>query len=272
MNGPNIFYDLPIAAAGLVFVAVLLVALETGYRVALVKRHRLPNPEAGGGGIVLTSMFSLLGLMLAFTYGFTVNRYDQRRLAAIAEANALGTAFLRAGLIGSPAAAALRGAIYDYARTRVVDQDVKDQADDVVRHSLDAQARLWPLTEQIVNSKLSGPIEALLVASVNEVLDLHTNRLAAVFDRLPPPVFWMLVVVAAASISVAGFNAGLVGFISRWRMSALTIVLAVIMLLIIDFDRPRDGFIQVSQEPLRLAAADMESKLTNREQMNPVIP
>jgi hypothetical protein len=99
------------------------------------------------------------------------------------------------------------------------------------------------------------------VTSINEVIDMHTTRLAATFDRLPPLVLWMLVLIAAASISVAGFNAGLGGFISRWRMSALTFVLAAVMLIIIDFDRPQHGLIRVTQEPLRAAVADMEDSL-----------
>jgi hypothetical protein len=190
-----------------------------------------------------------------------MNRYDHRREAVITEANALGTAFLRAGLIDGPEAAELREALLAYARTRVVSVEVNTPRADVIRRSLDAQARLWPLTERIVKSKPRDPIEALLVASMNEVIDLHTSRLAASFDRLPQPVFWILVLVAAASVSVAGFNAGLGGFISRWRMSALTFVLAVVMIVIIDFDRPQHGLIRITQEPLRGAVADMERTL-----------
>ncbi len=257
-------YDVPIVVAGFGFVVVLLFSLEVGYRVGLVTRKKLKDGEAGGGGVVLTSMFALLGLILAFTYGFTVNRYEQRRQAVVAEANALGTAYLRAGLIEGADAEALRSAIRDYARTRLVSSEewsTRQGAMAILNRSAKAQASLWPQTQAVVGAKPPGPIEASLVASINEVIDLHTVRLAASMDRLPSPIFWMLVLIAAASISVAGFNAGLGGFISRWRMSALTVVLAAVMLIIIDFDRPRRGFIRVSQEPMNWALSDMEKML-----------
>jgi hypothetical protein len=257
----TLLYELPITLSGLLFAVVLLVALETGYRVGLAKRKQIKDAEAGGGGVVLTSMFATLSLILAFTYGFTINRYDHRREAVITEANALGTAFLRAGFIDGPEAVELREALLAYARTRVVFVEVNTLRADAVERSLVAQARLWPLIERIVKSKPRDPIEALLVESMNEVIDMDTSRLAASFDRLPQPVFWILVLVAAASVSVAGFNAGLGGFISRWRMSALTFVLAAVMLIIIDFDRPQDGLIRITQEPLRGAVANMERTL-----------
>jgi hypothetical protein len=256
-----LLYDLPILVVGIGFMLILLASLEIGYRVGLARRKQLKDGEAGGGGVVLTSMFALLGLILAFTYGFTVNRYNERRVAVIIEANALGTAFLRAGLVPDEKAATLRAAILDYARTRVVDEDewaTRDGAKSYFRRTLEAQSRLWPLTEEIIRGGRIDPIEATLVNSINEVIDQHTIRFATNKDRLPSPVFWMLILIASASISVAGYNAGLGSFISRWRMSALTFVLAVVMLLIIDFDRPRRGLIRVSQEPLEWAIQGME--------------
>ncbi len=254
-------YELSIGVAAFGFIAVLLVSLEAGYRIGLARRKRIVDADAGGGGVVLTSMFALLGLILAFTYGSSVNRYMQRKQTVVAEANALGTAYLRAGLVQGEDAAALQRAILNYARTRVISSEewsTRAGAMAVIERSMEAQSRLWPLIRLIVGSKQAGPIEALLAASVNEVIDEHTVRLAVTIDRLPSPVIWMLVFVAAAALAVAGFNAGLCGFMSRWRMSALTVVLAAVMLIIIDFDRPNRGFIQVSQEPLKWAIADME--------------
>ena len=79
------------------------------------------------------------------------------------------------------------------------------------------------------------------MASVNEVLDMHTIRIAAFFDKLPRLVIVMLVFVAAATLLVAGFNSGVSGRISRWRISALALVLTGVMLVIVDFDRPVSG-------------------------------
>jgi hypothetical protein len=116
-----LLYGVPILVSCGLFVTCLLVALEVGYRVGLSKRKQLKDGEAGGGAIVLNSIFALLSLILAFTYGFTINRYDQRRQSVVNEANALGSAFLRAELFSGPDGLALREALYQYAKTRVAD-------------------------------------------------------------------------------------------------------------------------------------------------------
>lgn len=115
-------HDLPLWVIGVLFALALLAALEGGYRVSLrrCKRREEQDGEDGGGSLELTSMFALLGLILAFTYAFTVSRHEGRRQAMIAEANALGTALLRAGLVAEPGRGELRRALLEYARTRTV--------------------------------------------------------------------------------------------------------------------------------------------------------
>ena len=105
------------------------------------------------------------------------------------------------------------------------------------------------------------PIKASIVVAINEVLDAHAKRIAVVFDRLPFIVFALLVLVAAASLAVAAHNAGINGKMSRWRMSIFALVLAALMLVILDFDQGRRGFIQITDRPLEAAVREMESAL-----------
>lgn len=257
-------YQLPTWLTCVLFVVVLLAALEGGYRRGLRRRDLWKDADAGGGQVVLTSMFALLGLLLAFTYAFTVSRHEGRKHAVITEANALGTAFLRAGLVAEPGRSELKKALLDYGRTRIVPPGVEltdAKIRELIHRSVQAQAKLWPATERIIHRKPPGPIEASLVAAINEVIDMHTIRAVAVVDRLPQVVLWMQLFIAAASLAVAGFNAGLSGRMSRWRMTALTFVLTAVIIVIIDFDMPQRGFIRVSQEPLVTVIRDMEADL-----------
>ncbi|MEA3276444.1 MAG: hypothetical protein U9Q81_14380 [Pseudomonadota bacterium] len=77
----SIFYYLPIWIVGVIFLVVLLSALESGYRVGLASRKAWKDAESGGGGVVLSSMFAVLGLVLAFTYASGVSRFDARKQA-----------------------------------------------------------------------------------------------------------------------------------------------------------------------------------------------
>lgn len=259
-----VLYEYPIWVGGLFSLVVMGLAVELGYRVGLYKRKQWPDAEIGGGGVVLTAMLALLGLILAFTYSASASRYDARKQAVIVEANAIGTAFLRAGLVPDPGRTQLREALLRYAETRIVDPKKVRTVDDVQRIielTLEAQAPLWPITERIVAASARGPIEASLVAAVNEVIDEHTVRLAVLLDKLPAVVLFMLLLITCGAMAVIGFNAGVSGCISRWRLTLFALVLGGVMFVIVDFDRPREGFIRVSLGSMQATIADMRHTL-----------
>jgi hypothetical protein len=72
---------------------------------------------------------------------------------------------------------------------------------------------------------------------------------------------WMLVLICSASLAVAGYNAGIQGRMSRWRMTAFALVLSGLMIVILDFDRPNDGLVIVSQYSIQSVISDMEADL-----------
>ena len=86
-------YNYPIWAVGLVFIVILTTTLEFGFRVGLKKRETWKDADSGGGAVVLSSMFALMGLVLAFTYSIGVNHYDASKKAVIIEANELVRSF-----------------------------------------------------------------------------------------------------------------------------------------------------------------------------------
>ena len=263
-SGFGLLDQVPVWAGGVVFFALLMIALEIGYRVGVSQRERWHNAEAGGGALVLTSVLALLGLMLAFTFADGIGHYKSRKQAVIAEANALGTAFLRADMVGEPGRSAIKRALLDYAQSRAVDPGMvysPERAEQMIGESSRMVQRLWPIVLEILEQREPGAIEASLVAAVNEVIDLHTARNMAVFDRLPLVVLLLLLFITASSLAIAGFNAGLSGRMSRWRMIIFALVLTGIVYVIQDFDRPVDGFILVAHDSLHQLIEEMEAAL-----------
>ncbi|MCU0776173.1 MAG: hypothetical protein MUF86_00705 [Akkermansiaceae bacterium] len=84
-------------------------------------------------------------------------------------------------------------------------------------------------------------------------------RLVAVMDTLPPVILTVLLMIAAITVAVAGFSIGVTDRSNRWLGYILALVLAMIMLVIIDFDRPNVGFIRVNQHAIEAAIAEMEA-------------
>jgi hypothetical protein len=238
-----------------------LVALEIGYWLGRWWQHRTSEKEIVSGDIALTAMYGLLGLVMAFTYSFTIGRADLRKHAVISEANALGTAFLRTDLIAEPERTELRILLRKYAETRLITAEevsTLERLRETIKNTLDAQSKLWPVVTRIANKGDGGPIEALMIQSINDVIDMHSLRIAVSFDRLPLAVFWLLLFITGVALAVSGYNRGLAGDMNRMRMTALALVLTAVMTTITDFDRSLDGFVKISLQPLVDVIDDMD--------------
>jgi hypothetical protein len=268
---PNLsfLYTLPMAMVLFVLVTAVFGGLELGVFLGARQRRREQekDPEQGGGGLVANSVFAILGLLLAFTYSVALSRYENRKQAVVSEANALGTAFLRAGLMqgGGPE---LQRALLDYARTRlftIENAGTPELAKQLLQHTLAAQSKVWSATEKIIRSSQPGPLEISLLSAVNETIDMHTTRLAVMLDILPAEIIWVLLCVTAATMAIGGFSSAVAGRTRRLRLSLLATILSAVLFLIIDFDRPLRGFIKIPQHSLVNTIADMESAMASSE-------
>lgn len=261
----SFFYQIPIAMGGALILVLFLLALQAGYRVGFKQRKEWKNADLGGGTVALSSMFALLGLILAFTYASGVNRNDARKAAVLVEANVLGTAFLRADLIAEPGRSDIKEKLLAYAKTRITESNrifTDEERLALLANSIESQSTLWPaLMKAIGQVENPGPMEASLVSAMNDVLDEHAKRINTVLDKIPQFVLLTLVFIAIATLAVTGYNAGLSGRISLWRTTALSMALTGVMMMIMDFDRPSDGFIIVNQYPLEAAIESMEADL-----------
>jgi hypothetical protein len=261
----ELFHQLSIWLVGIIVLIILLAALEFGYRVGLSRRELWKGADSSSGQYILTSMFALLGLILAFTYGAGVSRFDAIKQATTLEANVIRIAFLRANVVTEPGRTELKQALLDYARTRIVKQQERithKQFQEIIQKSLQEQSKLWLITEKIVKqSQPDSFVPPMLLEAVNQVLTVHTTRVTAGTDRLPSAVLLMLLFIAAASLSVAGFSAGVTGHLNRLRMTTFALVLAGVLFIIYDFDHPHIGFIRVDQNNISLIINEMEANL-----------
>ena len=264
-----LLYELPISVAFISTFVILLAAIEIGYRAGLA-RFRRPRDgdqdiEFTRHDVTLTTLLGFLGLILAFTYAFELNRQDMRKQAIVVEANAIGTAFLRADFAAEPARTRLRAALLEYAKTRTASAEQagsKEDRDQLRAHSLAVQATLWPLTKELVEeNELPGPIEASIIMAVNDVLDAGTTRSAIFYDRMPPIIFVLLVLIGGLSFGMATYNAGLEGRINRWRITMFAFIITSLMTVIVDSEKSATGIIQVSQTPIIEAIESLEAEL-----------
>ncbi len=241
--------DIPVFLFVALFVLANVVAYEVGFRVGLWSKQRDPDGDEGPTGMIVGSILALMAFLLAITMGMAGDRFDTRRGLVLDEANALGTTYLRAGYLPEPASTEMQDLVTEYVPYRIAPSDQAQLAANIER-SEELQAEMWAIAEEVARTDGSD-VTALFIESLNEVIDLHTSRVVAgIYARVPATILWLLVIGVISSLGLVGYSAGL----SRKRSPAIALVLVLflgaVIWLVVDLDRPREGLIQVSQQPL----------------------
>lgn len=241
--------SIPIRLVFVLIVTVLLVAFEIGFRGGRWWQDRTPEETEGPTGTLVGSLLALLAFLLAITMGMASDRFDTRRGLVLEEANAIGTTYLRAGYLPEPIADQSRELLREYVPLRISTDDTAKLAANIAE-SEKIHTKLWSMAEQVARDQPTDVV-AIYIESLNDVIDLHTSRvIAAIYARVPETILILLLVGSALTLAMVGYGAGLTRRRSPLTAVVLVIALAATLTIVIDLDRPREGFIQVSQQPL----------------------
>jgi hypothetical protein len=249
MTGTQLVDTLPIGAAFVLFAVIMLAAYEAGFRVGRWWQIREPGEQEGPTSMLVGSILALLAFLLAVTMGMASDRFDARRALVGAEADAIQTTYLRAGYLPEPASTRSRDLLREYVPLRLVVTAASD-ATSVIRQSREIQRQLWTLAEETARTTTQGDLVGLYIESLNEVINTHEERVTARIARVPETVVLLLLAGSALSLAMVGFNSGLSQRRSMLSAAVLIVALSAVLTIVVDLDRPREGFIQVSQQPL----------------------
>jgi hypothetical protein len=246
LQGPLDF--VPLGVLFLVTLAIVLASIEAGFRLGR-RRAGLTDPESNASvGAMANASLALLAFLLAFTFGFAANRFETRRTLLLDEVNAIGTTWLRAGTLPEPERAGARALLREYVDVRL--EAVESGRIDVgIERSEALQARLWESAAALAQ-RTPSPVVGLYLQTLNETIDLHAKRISeGLRVRIPPVVWAVLHGVTVLAMGQLGYQSGLAG---RRPLSvpAFAVCFALVMLLIEDLDRPRGGWVEVSQQPM----------------------
>jgi hypothetical protein len=251
--GEEVLYQLSQWPIFGVLLIVLLLAVELGYRLGRVARKRLDKHAITQITAIEGGVLGLLALLLAFTFAMAVGRYEARRDLVVKEANAIGTAALRGQLLPEPARTEVAALLREYvdARLSLFEGGVDANRLQSALISTDrVQLALWShaLDAMGQGGQSLGP--ALFLTSLNDVIDLHAERVATQANHVPEIVLRLEFLVAIFAVGLVGYGSGAGGERNPISTTALAILIAAVVLLIVDLDRPRRGFIRVSQQPM----------------------
>ena len=241
----------PLWAVYVVTVILALVFAEIGFRLALWLQRRDPDSgKAPISGTVVGGMLGLMAFLLAFCIGIVINQHNGRKAMVVTEANAVGTAYLRAGFLGESDRDLSRDLLREYVEIRLAVAADESVLDSTLARSEEIHSELWSIVEDVVHQGQDSDIIALLVASVNDVIDVHSLRLAAVDLRLPELLWMVLYAATMLSFLLVGVSSAADGKRDALAILLFALALVAVLMIIVDLDRPQEGVLTVSQAAL----------------------
>ena len=229
--------------------AFMLLAWEAGRLLQARLRRSVHKDDAKDEGYILSGILGLLALLIAFTFGLALDRHETRRELVVVEANALGTAWLRTGLLANPEP--LRAALREYTRSRVDYSLVSSSQLRAAENAANAkQAVLWSAAITALGDQKATPLAPTILNPLNEAIDAAATRAAALDARLPASVAIILGLYALISAGMLGYVVARAGNKQRAASVLLFMMVTMSFILIEDLDRARDGAIKVSQDPM----------------------
>ena len=191
----------------------------------------------------------LLSLLLAFTLAMVLTRYEKRKQLIVDEANAIGTTRLRAQMLSEPSRSEILALMQRYLDARIQFSEVGLDSENLTASSTQAKELLAEMWQQsvAVAQQSQTPITSIFVQSLNETTDLSETRLAALENRVPRALWFVLLFMSALTCLLVGC--------SLRRKALLVIVvwplmISIVLALSADLDSPRTGLIQIGQQSM----------------------
>ena len=250
-------YSLP-----LIFIAsfiAIFAATEIGRQLGLLAARRKRENISTIEGAVL----GLLALLIAFTFSMALSLFEARRDALLNEANAVGTTALRARLLPAPYNTECLKLLREYIQIRLdIARSIvpsSPEATAAITRSNAIQEALWQQVKAVAAKDNAMVPTGLFIQSLNEMIDDQEKRLSAVANRVPNIIIVALYGIAIFAGAFSGYASGLEVQRAQLPIYAMAVLVATMILLIQDLDRPSAGFIKVSQQPMLDTAASISA-------------
>ena len=217
----------------------------------LRRQRKLEKDVREDFGVILAAALTLLGLIIGFSFSMAMSRYDQRKNYEAAEANAIGTEYVRADLLSASDAAKVRALLRNYLDQRVLFYLTSDeqQIRQINARTAQLQAELWSAVLPPAAAQPTFFTVALVVWGMNDVLNSQGYTQAAWWNRIPIAAWVLMGAIAICCNVLLGYGAQNVKA-EGILLLILPFVVTIAFFLIADIDSPRGGVIPVNPQNL----------------------
>lgn len=255
--------SLSIPAIAMVSLGLMVLSAALGHllrrlhdRRSREKSHE-SEPSVAQEGYLIGGAMGLLGLLLAFSFGMVINRYEVRRDLVTKEANAIGTSYLRAQFLDEPHRTRLSNLLVAYTENRIKLATAADR-----NAYLPTNDRLlieiWAAVRAARESALQHGMTTTLLNTYNDVIDLDTERKIAWDLRVPDEVLVLVAVYLFITAGVVGYSVD--GARGMRAAAVLFLLLTLSLTVIADINRPMSGSARESQRAMEMLLASLKAQ------------
>ncbi len=251
---PNeLLYDVDLWLIFLVSIGVFFLFTELGFLVGRRAASTTRDEARSEVGTVQGALLGLLALLLGFTFAMAMSRFEVRKQIILDEANAIGTTYLRAQLLPEPPRREISDLLRRYVTIRLAFYKAgadKEKLGAATAATAKLQTQLWSTAAALGEKDPRAITVGLFLQSLNEVIDLHAKALTALENHVPEIILILLYFVAVTATGLIGYGCGLGGVRNFFVTVVSSVLIAAVIIVIIDLDRPRRGLIQISEQRL----------------------
>jgi hypothetical protein len=256
------FFDrVPLWVLFLATIGLATVAIEVGGRLGK-RRQRRTEGKFAASSAMIGATIGLLSFMLAFTFNGAAGRHDVRKGLLIEEVNAIETTWLRAGFLDEPYRTDTRVLLRDYVDVRMkAGTGDTDDSEEQASASQAMQSRLWAVAEEAGRKNPRSITTGLFIQSLNQIIDVHLKRVMfGLRYRVPTPIWATLYLLLAVGMAMMGTQSEQGGSREHIMELALAVSFSLVLAVIADLDRPKEGLINVSQQAMQELQVKMHGR------------
>jgi hypothetical protein len=238
-------------------VALWEAAYLAGARARARARGKGMDPDLAS---METAAGGLLALILAFSFTMAAQRFDRRQETIVEEANAIDTGYRRCALLGPVESRSCQDKLRRYIDQRVELFEARRdriRVEAALAQAEELQRSLWREVVPEIRAA-DTPSRALLLVTLNRLIDLNDQRAATLREIVPDEVTELSLLLCLGWAGFTGFAHGVRANRRRVAWMGFAALISVVVHVTLDLDRPNRGLGPLAGESVML---DVQNRL-----------
>jgi hypothetical protein len=262
-NPMNFLLSLSLPALVIGVFVLLAIASEIGFwigfgvvkTVSKLNNRKITTQIDNNVSTITNSSLALLALFLGFAFSSAMNHFEKNRDAVVSEAAAIEIAYNHTGLLQEPFCAKIKNEITTYTniRLKLSSGNVNDaQIREIRDESIKQYALIWQDTKEMLKLNPDGQLNNTFIGALSNMLQAQSMRTTSLLNEIPQGLFIPIGLFLLFNGVLVGVSLGEGARRHLLLSCGLYLLVALAVGIIVDLDRPLQGFINVNQEAMLL--------------------